>query len=63
LILDESTTDDFLGLTLSLSRVDLGKDLYIKNINIANFLKRDSLNFNVKLSDKDATNQLDFTGW
>ena len=62
LILDESTTNDFLGLNISLSQVDLTKTLFVKNINITNFLKRDSLNFNVKLSDKDATNQLDLYG-
>lgn len=62
LIIDENTTDDYLGLNVSLSRVDLSKDLYVKNINITNFLKRDSLNFNIKLADKDATNQLDLYG-
>ncbi|MES2277993.1 MAG: translocation/assembly module TamB domain-containing protein [Bacteroidota bacterium] len=62
LILDESTTDGFLGLNVSLSKVDLNKDLYIKNVNIANVLNRDSLKFNVKLSDKDAINQLDLYG-
>ncbi|MET3981704.1 hypothetical protein ABIB62_004280 [Mucilaginibacter sp. UYP25] len=61
-IIDESTTDDFLGLNVSLNRVDLSDSLYIKNINITNFLKHDSLNFNVKLSDKDAANQLDLYG-
>jgi len=62
LILDENTSDTFLGLNLSLSKIDLSKSLYIKNINIANTLKKDSLNFNIKLSDKDATNQLDLYG-
>ncbi|RZA03950.1 MAG: translocation/assembly module TamB [Sphingobacteriaceae bacterium] len=62
LIIDENTTDDYLGLNVSLSRVDLSKDLYVKNINITNFLKQDSLNFNIKLADKDATNQLDLYG-
>ena len=62
LILDESTTNDFLGLNISLNQVDLTKTLFVKNINITNFLKKDSLNFNVKLSDKDATNQLDLYG-
>ncbi|OOQ57432.1 translocation/assembly module TamB domain-containing protein [Mucilaginibacter pedocola] len=61
-IIDESTSDDMLGLNVSLNRVDLTDSLYIKNINITNFLKNDSLNFNVKLSDKDATNQLDLYG-
>ncbi|WP_128532523.1 translocation/assembly module TamB domain-containing protein [Mucilaginibacter gilvus] len=61
-IIDESTSDDMLSLNASLNRIDLTDSLYIKNINIANFLKNDSLNFNVKLSDKDATNQLDLYG-
>jgi hypothetical protein len=61
-IIDESTSDDMLGLNVSLNRVDLTDSLYIKNINITNFLKNDSLNFNVKLSDKNATNQLDLYG-
>ncbi|WP_040628271.1 translocation/assembly module TamB domain-containing protein [Mucilaginibacter paludis] len=62
LIIDENTTDDMLDLNLSLSKVDLTDSLFIKNINITNFLKRDSLNFNIKLSDKNATNQLDLYG-
>ncbi|MFD0763566.1 translocation/assembly module TamB domain-containing protein [Mucilaginibacter lutimaris] len=61
-IIDESTSDDMLGLNVSLNRIDLTDSLYIKNINITNFLKNDSLNFNVKLSDKDAANQLDLYG-
>ncbi|NCD71634.1 translocation/assembly module TamB [Mucilaginibacter sp. R11] len=61
-IIDENTTDQFLGLNVSLSKVDLTDSLFIKNITVTNFLKKDSLNFNVKLSDKDATNQLDLYG-
>jgi hypothetical protein len=62
LIIDESTTDDLLNLNISLRKVDLSDSLYIKDINITNFLKKDSLNFNIKLSDKNATNQLDLYG-
>lgn len=61
-IIDENTTDSLLGLNVSLSRVDLTDSLFIKDINITNFLKNDSLNFNVKLSDKNAVNQLDLYG-
>jgi hypothetical protein len=61
-IIDENTTDQFLGLNVSLSKIDLTDSLFIKNINITNFLKKDSLNFNIKLSDKNATNQLDLYG-
>jgi hypothetical protein len=61
-IVDESTADSLLNVNLSLSRVDLTDSLYIRDINITNFLRNDSLNFNVKLSDKNATNQLDLYG-
>ncbi|MDN5286307.1 MAG: translocation/assembly module TamB [Mucilaginibacter sp.] len=61
-IIDENITDSMLGLNVSLSRVDLTDSLFVKDINITNFLKNDSLNFNVKLSDKNAVNQLDLYG-
>lgn len=62
LLIDESTNDDYIGINVSLSKVNITDSLFIKNINITNFLKRDSLNFNIKLSDKNATNQLDLYG-
>jgi len=62
LIIDESTSDAQLGLNVSLSRIDLTDSLFIKNIDVSNALRNDSLNFNVKLADKDATNQLDLYG-
>ncbi|RYE20391.1 MAG: translocation/assembly module TamB, partial [Sphingobacteriaceae bacterium] len=62
LLLDESTSAESLGLNVSLSQINITDSLFIKNINITNFLKRDSLNFNVKLSDKNAANQLDLYG-
>ncbi|WDF56389.1 translocation/assembly module TamB domain-containing protein [Mucilaginibacter sp. KACC 22063] len=62
LIIDENTSDQFMGVNLSLSKIDLTDSLFIKNITVTNFLKKDSLNFNVKLSDKNAINQLDLYG-
>ncbi|MGV8880135.1 MAG: translocation/assembly module TamB domain-containing protein [Sphingobacteriaceae bacterium] len=62
LLIDEGTYKEFMNLNISLSKIDLTDSLYIKNISITNFLKKDSLNFNVKLSDKNATNQLDLYG-
>ncbi|GAC1307245.1 MAG: translocation/assembly module TamB domain-containing protein [Mucilaginibacter sp.] len=61
-IIDESTNNDYLGVNLSLSKIDLTDSLFIKNINITNFVRRDSLNFNIKLADKNAVNQLDLYG-
>ncbi|WP_419801709.1 translocation/assembly module TamB domain-containing protein [Mucilaginibacter sp.] len=62
LLIDESTDNDYMGVNISLSKVNFTDSLFIKNINITNFLKRDSLNFNIKLSDKNAVNQLDLYG-
>ena len=61
-IIDESTNDDYMGLNVSLSKINITDSLFIKNIDVTNFLKRDSLNFNIKLADKDAANQLDLYG-
>ncbi len=61
-IIDESTSDQSLDLNLSLSKVDITDSLFVKNITLTNSLRKDSLNFNVKLSDKDAVNQLDLYG-
>ncbi|MDP9047405.1 MAG: translocation/assembly module TamB, partial [Bacteroidota bacterium] len=61
-IIDESTSSENLGINLSLSKVDLTDSLFIKNINISNFIRKDSLNFNIKLADKNAVNQLDLYG-
>lgn len=61
-ILDESTTSNALNVFLTADRIDLDKNLYIKNVNVANIFRNDSLSFNVKLSDKDAINQLDLNG-
>jgi hypothetical protein len=61
-IIDENTTDNDMELNVSLSRINFTDSLFVKNINISNFLRKDSLNFNIKLADKDATNQLDLYG-
>lgn len=61
-IIDESTNDKYMGLNISLSRINITDSLFIKNIDITNFLQKDSLNFNIKLADKDAANQLDLYG-
>ncbi|MDF2432433.1 MAG: hypothetical protein JWP44_2064 [Mucilaginibacter sp.] len=61
-IIDESTNNDYLGLNLSLSKINITDSLFIKNVTVTNFLKRDSLNFNVKLADANAINQLDLYG-
>jgi hypothetical protein len=62
LVIDESTSKDVLNLNVALTKVNFSDSLFVKDINITNFLKRDSLDFNIKLSDKNAVNQLDLYG-
>jgi hypothetical protein len=61
-IIDESTNNNELTLNLSLSRVNFTDSLFIKNITVVNTVKKDSVNFNVKLSDQNAVNSLDLYG-
>jgi hypothetical protein len=62
IIIDESTTSDQLQAIITADRVDLNDSLYIKNVNIANLLRNDSLALNIKLSNADDANQLDLNG-
>ncbi len=62
IILDENTSTDQLQATMTSDRVDLNDSLYIKNVNISNILRNDSLALNVKLSNSDDINQLDLNG-
>jgi hypothetical protein len=62
LILDENTTTNQLQAIITSDRVDLNDSLYIKNVNISNILRNDSLALNVKLSNSDDANQLDLNG-
>ncbi|GAB1463767.1 translocation/assembly module TamB domain-containing protein [Pedobacter sp.] len=62
IIIDESTTPRQLTAIVSTDRVDLNDSLYIKNVNISNILRNDSLSLNVKLSNADDANQLDLNG-
>ncbi len=61
-ILDETTGHESLNLFMTADRVDFTDSLYVKNVNFSNILSRDSARFNLKLSDIDATNQLDLNG-
>ena len=62
LIIDESTEDNQMNIFLTSDRIDLTDSIYLKNVNVANILRNDSLSLNIKLSDKDANNQLDLNG-
>lgn len=62
IIIDENTTAKQLQAIITSDRVDLNDSLYIKNVNITNILRNDSLALNVKLSNADDANQLDLNG-
>lgn len=61
-IFDQTTGFDALNLFITADRINFTDSLYIQNINMATILRHDSLNFNIKLSDLSATNQLDLNG-
>ncbi len=61
-IFDQTTGVDALNLFVTADRMNITDSLYIQNINMATILRQDSLNFNIKLSDLNATNQLDLNG-
>ncbi|WP_254070848.1 translocation/assembly module TamB domain-containing protein [Pedobacter sp. L105] len=62
IIVDENTTTNQLQAIITSDRVDLNDSLYIKDVNISNILRNDSLALNVKLSNADDANQLDLNG-
>lgn len=62
IIIDENTTDKQIQAIITSDRVDLNDSLFIKNVNIVNVLRNDSLSLNVKLSNADDANQLDLNG-
>ncbi|KHJ38712.1 hypothetical protein PBAC_10500 [Pedobacter glucosidilyticus] len=63
LIIDQNTNPKSFEAILSLDKVEFSENgLFVQNIVLQNTLKSDSLTFNVKLSDKDAVNQLDLYG-
>jgi hypothetical protein len=62
IIIDESTNQNQLTAIVTSDRIDFNDSLYVKNINISNILRNDSLALNVKLSDAEDANQLDLNG-
>lgn len=62
IIIDENTSEKQLTAIVSSDRIDINDSLYIKNVNISNILRNDSLALNVKLSNADDANQLDLNG-
>ena len=62
IIIDESTTPKQLQAVITSGRIDLNDSLFLKDVNISNIIRNDSLSLNVKLSNADEANQLDLNG-
>lgn len=62
LIIDQNTLPNSLEAIISLDMVNITDSVIVQNVIIQNTLKNDSLSFNVKLSNKNAVNQLDLYG-
>ncbi|RYD70661.1 MAG: DUF748 domain-containing protein, partial [Sphingobacteriales bacterium] len=62
IIVDENTTPQQLQLNITSDRVQLNDSLFIKDVNISNILRSDSLAFNLKMSSALEDNQLDLNG-
>jgi len=62
LIVDQISNTESMSVSASADRINLTDSTYIKNVNIANILSNDSLRFNIKLSELDASNNLDLNG-
>lgn len=62
IIIDESTTPTQLQAVITSGRIDLNDSLFLKDVNISNIIRNDSLSLNVKLSNADELNQLDLNG-
>lgn len=62
IIIDQSTTARQLTAIVTSDKVNFNDSLYIKNVNISNILRNDSLALNIKLSNEDDANQLDLNG-
>ncbi|MBC7418815.1 MAG: translocation/assembly module TamB domain-containing protein [Pedobacter sp.] len=62
IIIDENTSAQQLQVIITSDKVQLNDSLYIKDVNISNILRNDSLSFNVKMSNSNEVNQLDLNG-
>ncbi len=62
LIIDQSSAQDRLEAFASLDEIDLPTGIPVHNIIVANLLRNDTLNFNLKVSDQKDWNEMDING-
>ncbi|RZL15009.1 MAG: translocation/assembly module TamB, partial [Pedobacter sp.] len=61
-IIDENTTTEQLQAVITSGQILLNDSLFLKDVNISNVIRNDSLALNIKLSNIDEANQLDLNG-
>ena len=62
LIVDQNANLKNMELQTSIDQINFTDSTYIKNVNISNTLANDSLQFNIKMSELEASNSLDLNG-
>lgn len=62
LIIDQNASLKNMELQTSIDQINFTDSTYIKNVNISNTLVNDSLQFNIKMSELEASNSLDLNG-
>lgn len=62
LIIDGENDQNVFDFNIASSKAYINDSININNIAIANSVKNDSIQFNIKLADKDSPNQLDLNG-
>lgn len=62
LIIDQNANLNNMELQTSIDQINFTDSTYIKNVNISNTLVNDSLQFNIKMSELEASNSLDLNG-
>lgn len=62
LAIQENADDKAFSVELLADRLSFGDSTYVKNVSIRNVLAKDSLIFNVKMSEKTSINYLDLNG-
>lgn len=62
LIVDQNANLKNMELQTSIDQINFTDSTYIKNVNISNTLVNDSLQFNIKMSELEASNSLDLNG-
>ncbi len=62
IVINENADEHAFSVELQADRLNFADSTYINNIHLKNLLAKDSLHFNIELSDRQATNYLNLLG-